>query len=113
MKIEGLVFHGIAGAIRSRNSFLYGRNENIPNIHRQFADNSQKNVFHEISAKSCSQGFLLIFKFSGNCPKTHREFPEKIIAHEFNQKHFPEFYNFPGFSESFETILVNVRFPAR
>ena len=34
----------------------------------------------------------------------------KIIAHEFYQKHFTEFYNFPTFSENSETILVNVRF---
>ena len=34
----------------------------------------------------------------------------KIIGHEFCEKHFPEFYNFPKFSENFETILVNVRF---
>ena len=35
---------------------------------------------------------------------------QKIIVHKFNQKYFSEFYNFPKFSENFETILVNVRF---
>ena len=33
----------------------------------------------------------------------------KIIAHELYEKHFPEFHNFPKFSENFDTILVNVR----
>ena len=46
-------------------------------IHREFADNFRKIIFHEISPKLFSQGFLLIFKFSENCPKTHREFTEK------------------------------------
>ena len=34
----------------------------------------------------------------------------KIIAHEFYQKYFPEFYNFPMFSVNSETILVNLCF---
>ena len=63
-----------------------------------------------LSPKSFSQGFLLIFKFSENCPKTHQKFPEKNIAHELYQKQFPEFFNFPKFSENSETIMVNVRF---
>ena len=54
------------------------------------------------------KGFLLIFKFSENCPKTHREFPEKII-HEFHQKYFPEFY-FPKFSENFGQRAFSVLF---
>ena len=77
--------------------------ENLPTILR-------KNIFSKISPKSFSQGLLFIFKFSENCPRTYREFPEEIIAHEFYQKHFPEFYNFPKFSENLETIFVNVRF---
>ena len=32
------------------------------------------------------------------------------MAHEFSKKHLPEFYDFPKFSENFETILVNMRF---
>ena len=74
--------------------------ENLPAIFRKI-------ILCEISPKSLSQGFLLIFKFSENCPKTYREFPEELIAHEFYQKHLTEFYNFP---KSFETSLVNVRF---
>ena len=45
VKCEGLVFHGTARAIRLINSLFYGKNENIPNIHRQFADNSPKKYF--------------------------------------------------------------------
>ena len=48
------------------NSLLDGKNANIPNIDRQFVDNSLKNIFHEISSKSFSKGFLLILKFSEN-----------------------------------------------
>ena len=57
--------------------FKFSENKNIPKIHREFPDNFRKIIFHEISPKSFSQGFLLIFKFSKNCPKTHLEFPEK------------------------------------
>ena len=45
VKNEGLVFHGTARAIRLINSLLYEKNENIPNIHRQFANNSPKKIF--------------------------------------------------------------------
>ena len=62
VKNEGSVFHGTARAIRLINSLLDGKNKNIPNIHRQFADNSKKNIFHKIRPKSFSQGFLLIFQ---------------------------------------------------
>ena len=48
----------------------------------------------------------MIFKFPENLTRIFR----KIIAQEFYEKHFPEFYNFPKFSENFETILVNVRY---
>ena len=34
----------------------------------------------------------------------------EFITHEFYQKLFPEFYNFPKFSENLETTLVDVRF---
>ena len=81
-----------------------------PNIYPVFADNFPKIFFHEISPKSFPQSFLLIFTFSENLPKPHREFPEKIIIHEFYQNNFPEFDNFPRFSANFETILVNARF---
>ena len=103
------MFHGTAQAVRLINSLLYGKNENIPNIHRQFADNFRINIFHEISPKSFSQGFLLISDFSTIVSKLAKNFPEKI-AHEFYQKHFLESDNLPKFSEIFETILLNVRF---
>ena len=44
-KKEALVFHSTARAIRSINSLLHGKNENIPNIHRAFANNFFKNYF--------------------------------------------------------------------
>ena len=48
-----------------------------PKIFQTFTDNlptiPPKNIFHKIGPKSFSQGFLLIFKFSENCPKTHQE----------------------------------------
>ena len=59
--------------------------------------------------KSVLQDFLLIFNFSKLVRKLTKNFPINI-AHEFYQKHFPESYSFPKFSEKFETILVNVRF---
>ena len=48
VKNEGLVFHGTTRAIRLINSLLFGKNENIPNIDRQFTDNSQKNIFTKL-----------------------------------------------------------------
>ena len=77
--------------------------DNLPTIFRKI-------IFHEINPKSFSEGFLTVFKFPENFPKTYREYPEKIIAQKFYQKHFHEFYNFPKFSENFVTILVNMRF---
>ena len=59
------------------NGLLHGKNENITNIHREFTNNFLKIMFHEISPKSLSKGFLLILKFSERRPKTHREFPGK------------------------------------
>ena len=53
--------------------------------------------------------FCVDFQSSENCPKTKREFP-KIIGHKFYQKHFPKFYNFPEFSQNFESNLVKVCF---
>ena len=51
--------------------------KNISNIHREFSEDFPKIIFQEISPKSFFYGFLLIFKFSKNRPKSHREFPEK------------------------------------
>ena len=82
-------------------------------MYRTFTEDLQtifrKIIFSRNSPKSFSLGVLLIYRFSENCPKTHREF-RKIIVHEFYQKHFPEFHKFPKFSENFETILINVHF---
>ena len=83
-------------------------------IFRTFTDNLPtilgKNVFHEIRPKSFSQGFLLIFKFFQKLSENSGRIFRKIIAQEFHEKYFSEFYNFPKFSENFETILVDVRF---
>ena len=54
--------------------FIKWQNENIPNINRQF---SEQNIFTKLVQNHFSQGFLLILKFSENCPITHREFFEK------------------------------------
>ena len=42
--------------------------------------------------------------------KTYRQLPQELTTHEFYQKRFPEFYNFPKFSENLERILADVRF---
>ena len=76
--------------------------ENLPTIF-------QKIILHEISPKLFPQNFLLIFKFSKNCPKTHREFPEKISLTSFIKTSFPSLITYEVF-RNFETILVNVRF---
>ena len=79
-------------------------------IFRAFTDNLsttfRKIIFHEISPKSFSQDFLVIFKFF---PKLTENFPKRNRSHVLS-KYFSEFYNFPKFSENFETILVNRRF---
>ena len=96
-KNEGLVFHGTARAVWLINSLLYVKNENIPKkLHREFSNNFLKYYFQEISPKTFSQGFLLIFKFSENCPKVPR-ISVIIIVHQFYQKYFPEFTIFRSF----------------
>ena len=75
--------------------------KNFPTIFRKI-------IFHEISPKSFSWGFLLIFKISKICPKTENF--QKIMAHGFYQKHFLNFHNFPKFFENFETIMSNIHF---
>ena len=75
---------------------------NLPTIFRKI-------IFHETSLKSFSQGFLLISNFSIIVRKLTGNFSEKL-AHEFYQKHFPEFDYLSKSSENFETILLNVRF---
>ena len=77
--------------------------EHLPRICRQLSEKL-------FLAKLVKNRFPKVFKFSENCPNTCQEFPKELIAHEFYQKHFHEFYNFPKFSVNLETILVNVRF---
>ena len=55
--------------------------EKLPTIFR-------KVTLHEICSKSVSSGFLLIFKFSESCPRTHRAF-QKIIFTSFSKGVFP------------------------
>ena len=105
VKDEGWVFHGTARAIRLINSLLFGENENIPNIHREFPDNFPKNYFFTKLVQNhfprFSVDIQIFWTLSGNWPRISR----KIIVDEFHQKYFREFYNFPKFSENFETIL--------
>ena len=56
----------MAGAIWLINSLLDGKNELIPNIKQEFADNFTKIIIHEISPKSFSQDFVLVLKLSKN-----------------------------------------------
>ena len=74
--------------------------DNLPTILR-------KNIIHEISPKSFSQGFLLILKFSKNFPKTHREFSEKI-AHEFYWKPFMSFMTSQSFPRIWDNFVKHV-----
>ena len=70
-KNEGLVFDSMAQAIQLMNSLSDGKNEkdfeNPPILCRKI-------TFQEICPKSFSKDFLLIFKCSESCPKTHRAF---------------------------------------
>ena len=96
--------------MRLINSLLNGKNENVPNIHREFANEFSKNYFSRNQSKIIflrfSVDFQIFRELSENSPRISRE----IIAHGFYQQHFPEFHNFPKFSENFETILINVHF---
>ena len=89
-KTEVLVFHGTARAIRLIISLLDGRNENIseysPRIFRKI-------TFHEISVKSFSQGFLLIFKLSENSQRISR----KLLLTSYLKSIFPSFITFRSF----------------
>ena len=70
--------------------------------------NFRKIILHEskIIFPRFSVDFQIFRKLSENSPKISR----KNIAHELYQKPFPEFFNFPKFSENSETIMVKVRF---
>ena len=51
--------------------------------------------------------FQIFLKLSENSPRIFRK---KFSLKNFIKKRFPEFYNFPKFSENSETILGDVRF---
>ena len=93
------------------NSLSCGKNENIPNIqpgiYLQF---SEKWFFAKLVWNNFLKVFCWFLNFLKIVRKLTENFPKRVIAHEFYQKRFPEFYNFPKLSENFETILVNVRF---
>ena len=74
------------------NTLLYRKNKNIPKTHQRFPEH---------------------FCISQNLSKTifrRSSFDLKIISYEICQKHFPEFYHSPNFTQNFETILVHMRF---
>ena len=48
-KKQGLSISQYGEAIWLINSLSYDNNENVPNIHQEFADNFRKIIFHEIS----------------------------------------------------------------
>ena len=59
----------------------------------------QKLIFHKLaySPKPFSQDFLWIFKFSENCPKTHKEFPKKYLLTSFIKSILPNFITVRSF----------------
>ena len=59
VKTEGLVFHGTGRAIWLIDSFLYGKNENILKIHREFVDYFPKNFSQNMSK-------IIFSRFSGD-----------------------------------------------
>ena len=79
---------------KSREAQQKGKySENPMKICREFP----QNIFHEIFSKSFPQGFSLIFKFSQNFLKTHREFAGKLSLTGFAKSIFrvlslPEFF---------------------
>ena len=86
----------MARAIRSINSLLYDKNENIPNINRQFADNSPKIFFKKLVQNHFPKVVFdsqIFRKLSENSPRILR----KIIAHEFIKSIFPSFIIFRSF----------------
>ena len=74
------MFHGTPRAIQSINGLLNGKNENISNIHRQFADNSLKKYFSRNQIKIIFPRFSVDFssfqkivqKLTENFPKNNR-----------------------------------------
>ena len=104
VKNEGLVFHGTARAIRLINSLLNGKNENIPNIDRQFADNSPKIFF----TKLVQNHFSNVFCWFSNFPKISWKLTEnstKKVAHEFIKNFFPSFITFRSFPRIWDNFV--------
>ena len=101
VKNEGLVFHGTAQSIRLINSLLHDKKrkctEHSLRICRQF---SEKLFFTKLVQNHFSK-VSVDFQIFQKLSESSSPFSRKIIAHEFYQKHFPEFYNFPKFSENF------------
>ena len=79
-------------------------------IFRKLKENLPKTNFQKISPKYFFKVFVLIFKFSENDPKIHRDFKKKIMSNGFCQRYFPEFHHFVNIPETFETSSVNVCF---
>ena len=71
---------------------------------RQFSEK----LFFINSPKPFSQDFLWIFKFSENCPKTHRGFPKKYSR--ILSKASCRVSKLSVVFKEFETILVNTHF---
>ena len=69
------------------NSLFYFKNENISNIHQEFADNFLKNYFSRNWSKIIFSSFSVEFQiFAKLVRKLTENFPQKIIAHEFYKK---------------------------
>ena len=75
----------MARAIGLINSLQYGKNENIPNIDRQFADNSPKKIFFTKLVQNHFPKFAK--KFSENPPRIIRKNCSRVLS-----KPFLEFY---------------------
>ena len=89
-------------AIRLVNTLLMAKqkySKDSPKMCRQF---SEKLLF----TNPVQSHFAKAFKFYENLLRTS----QKIISHEFCQKHLLEYYNVQKFAKNFETILGNVRF---
>ena len=98
-----------ARAVRLINSLLNGKNKTLqtfPRICRQFSEKLFETKSVQNHFPNVSVDFQIFHKLSENSPGISR----RLIDHEFYQKHFPEFYGFPKFSEDFETILFDVHF---
>ena len=103
------MFHGTTRAIRLINSLFMAKTK----MYQTFTENLPT-IFRKILLLEIVQIIFLRFSVDlqifRKLPENSQRIFRKIIVHEFYQKHFPEFHNFPKFSENFETILINVHF---